>query len=484
MSNDSSQISEREREILRLVATGATNQQIAYQLNISVNTVKVHLRNIFGKIGVASRTEATVFAVRSGLVQLSEAASEAGVVPPTAVAETLPDEAEPLLAQLDDADVFADTPETAHEWTAVPIRPVVAPAAPAPVAKGRFWLLGGVLLAALLIAGAVALYITRNNTIAPATSTAVSSSTDQPTVDTQTRWRTLAPMPSGRAGFALTSYNSDNNQYFYVIGGETNGTVSDQLLRYEPGTNTWTALTSKPTAVSDVQAEVIGNKVYVPGGRLASGAISDVFESYDPRRDKWTALKPLPSKLSGYALAAFEGKLYLFGGWDGQNYHAEVWQYDPGLDKWSAKSPMQTERAFADAAVPERQGRIYVIGGENTSGALTTNESYNPAEDDGSGQSWSTKAPLPAPSSHLAAATTGRTIFVIGGSSGGKQLLQYSVALDSWKPDALPIEPLRDLRAEANIDKLYVIGGQNGSTSSAAAYDYQANYNVFLPISP
>src|SRR5438034_11639110 len=100
MSNDTSQISEREREILRLVATGATNQQIAHQLNISINTVKVHLRNIFGKIGVASRTEATVFAVRSGLVQISEAAT------PTAVADALPEEAEPLLAQLNDADVF------------------------------------------------------------------------------------------------------------------------------------------------------------------------------------------------------------------------------------------------------------------------------------------------------------------------------------------------------------------------------------------
>jgi DNA-binding CsgD family transcriptional regulator/N-acetylneuraminic acid mutarotase len=474
MSNDSSQISEREREILRLVATGATNQQIAYQLNISVNTVKVHLRNIFGKIGVTSRTEATVFAVRSGLVQLSEASA----VAPTAVAEAPPEEAEPLIGQLDVADVFADTPEAAREWPATPAEPIVVNP-PAPSAKRWPWLLGAGLLAALLVVGTI-IYTTIRGTpsVAP---TSTASSPSNATPDTRARWRTLAPMPAGRSGFALTSYNSDNNQYLYVIGGETNGTVSNELLRYEPGTNTWTALTSKPTAVSDVQAEVVGNRIYVPGGRLASGAISDVFESYDPRRDKWTALKPLPGKLSGYALAAFEGKLYLFGGWDGQNYHAEVWQYDPGLDSWSPKSPMPNGRAFADTAVPERQGRIYVIGGENASGSVTANESYNPAEDDGSGQPWSTKAPLPAPSSHLAVATTGRTIFVIGGSNAGKQLLQYSVALDSWKPDALPIEPLRDLRAEANIDKLYIIGGQNGSTSSAAAYDYQASYNVFLP---
>lgn len=61
-------ISEREKEILRLVAHGRSNRQIAEQLIISEHTVKVHLRNIFGKIGATSRTEAGLYAIRQGWV--------------------------------------------------------------------------------------------------------------------------------------------------------------------------------------------------------------------------------------------------------------------------------------------------------------------------------------------------------------------------------------------------------------------------------
>lgn len=61
-------LSEREREILALVAQGLSNKEIAGRLFISENTVRNHLRNILEKLHVHSRVEAAVFAVQHGLV--------------------------------------------------------------------------------------------------------------------------------------------------------------------------------------------------------------------------------------------------------------------------------------------------------------------------------------------------------------------------------------------------------------------------------
>jgi NarL family two-component system response regulator LiaR len=62
------QLSEREREVLRLIAEGRSNAEIAARLVLSEKTVKSHVRNILGKLHVADRTQAAIFAWRHRLM--------------------------------------------------------------------------------------------------------------------------------------------------------------------------------------------------------------------------------------------------------------------------------------------------------------------------------------------------------------------------------------------------------------------------------
>ncbi|MCB0213816.1 MAG: response regulator transcription factor [Anaerolineae bacterium] len=59
-------LTERETDVLGLLARGLTNKDIAQTLILSVRTVEAHLRNIFGKLNVSSRTEAALWATRHG----------------------------------------------------------------------------------------------------------------------------------------------------------------------------------------------------------------------------------------------------------------------------------------------------------------------------------------------------------------------------------------------------------------------------------
>ncbi len=61
-------LSERELEVLRLIAAGASNEEIAGQLVIAISTVKRHVSNIFGKLGVSNRTQAVIYAQSIGLL--------------------------------------------------------------------------------------------------------------------------------------------------------------------------------------------------------------------------------------------------------------------------------------------------------------------------------------------------------------------------------------------------------------------------------
>jgi two-component system, NarL family, response regulator LiaR len=63
-------LTERETEVLRLLARGRSNKEIAHDLTIGEKTVKTHVSNILSKLGVPSRTQAALYAVRIGLVTL------------------------------------------------------------------------------------------------------------------------------------------------------------------------------------------------------------------------------------------------------------------------------------------------------------------------------------------------------------------------------------------------------------------------------
>jgi len=425
-----SELTEREREILRLIASGASNKDIALQLFISPNTVKVHLRNIFAKIGAASRTEAAVYAIREGIAQA------------------------------------ADLPALAH---ATQESPAVIPAPLETKNKTYyFWIAA---LITVLLAGVVALMVrtTRAPTIAVAS--------PEPAATPLPRWQARADLPTARGGLAVAVYENQ----IYAIGGETTQGVTGVMEQYDVASDTWKALTPKPLPVTDINAAVIGGQIYIPGGRLASGRVTDVLESYDPRRALWERRAPLPVALSGYALAAFEGKLYIFGGWDGQKFLATVYEYDPGQDNWIERTPMPTARGFAGAAIAG--GKIYVIGGTAGKQALAVNEEYLPERG-----AWSRRAPLPEGRYAMGVASIADILYVVGGVGqiGASLLpLQYVHQQDQWQEFESPFsQRWSHLGLVPFQTQLYGVGGWQNNMPAAQNLSYQAIYTILIPVIP
>ncbi len=464
MTNESP-ISEREREILRLVATGATNQQIAVALNISVNTVKVHLRNIFAKIGVESRTEATVYAIRAGIVSVGETGmadavestpeSDAPASPITPSAPpSLPDD------RLPEAPVAASAPD---------VTPVAAPGSE-PIAqpalfRSRFvpWLIGLIGLIALVAIIAFSLRLLS----APPTVTSATPATLEGAVQ---RWFTRQPLSEPRDDFALTGY--DLEQRLYVIGGRRAGIASAAVDRYDPETDRWVRVTDKPTAVSHAGAITLRGLIFVPGGELADGQVSDQLEIYDPREQRWFRGQSLPAPRSRYALAAWEGQLYLIGGWDGSSIRAEVFVYDPVLDRWESGPPLPQARR--NAGVTVASGRLYITGGEGEHGPLRDSAWLEPGANPA--RRWIAIAPLPQPIARPVVVGLSNTLLVF--DSERREGLTYDVAADAWSRAPLPPEATIFAPGVLLNASIYFVGD---SRAQGVLSEYRALYVIFIP---
>ncbi|MCD6289240.1 MAG: hypothetical protein J7M34_01960 [Anaerolineae bacterium] len=429
-------LSDRELEVLRLVATGATNQQVARELAISPNTVKVHLRNIFEKLDVSSRTEATMLAVQEGWLPIEGAS-------PTA--------------------------------PAAPVAP--PPALPSVRPWQRVYLSFVVLVAVLAIVWPLVVGTGPGPALGPFSDRGRAGLGPAPWVDTP-RWKLRAALPRPRDRLAVVAYMGR----LYAIGGEGPGGVSGAVYVYDPASNSWAARAHKPTPVSNFGVAVINGKIYAVGGCTSGGGVSDALEVYDPANDVWSQLDPMPVPRCGHAVAALDDRLYVFGGWDGSRYTADVLIYDPGARTWRTGTPMPVARGFLGAVALD--DLIYVVGGYDGDREYALAHRYDPVADLQGAPAWEELPSMLEPHGGVGATASGGALYIIGGGWRGN--LEYNERFDplsgTWSRVSSPLEmQWRNPGVAALGSMVYVVGGWSGDYLSITAA-YQSSFRMFLPL--
>jgi DNA-binding CsgD family transcriptional regulator/N-acetylneuraminic acid mutarotase len=435
------ELSERERDIVKLVATGVSNKEIAQKLNITTNTVKVHLKNIFAKIGVLSRTEATLYAIEYGIV---DAPGNRGI---------------------------QTEPDTANWRTFF---------------SKRQWFIIPTLTLFLLATIIVPWYLMQQQNISP-TVTQVALFTPTPLP----RWQEQAPMPEGRAGMAATMYENQ----IYIFAGENETGITGSTLRYDLNNGTWGTAADKPTPVTDIQAAMIGEKVYIPGGWTGSSVSRDL-DVFNPRLNTWEKKASLPQPRSGYAMAALEGRLYLFGGWDGEKVTNITYTYNPYEDVWTELNPMPIARAYMSAVTIDN--KIYIIGGWDGKNSISRTDVYFPNREGTGDINWFQYTSLPNPLCRYAITEITNIIYLLGMSgndcssnkdfslsneNSNQVMYQFITNTNSWyRIDVSPFGIGFDSTLITVDNLLYNIGGYINGYVRSTNQTYHALYTSQIPI--
>lgn len=433
MPDGANPLSKREQEILTLVARGLTNQEIARELVLSPNTVKVHLRNIFEKLGVASRTEAIVRAAQGGWIEVAGLDEEP--------------EGTSSLATPQSADV------PLASWQRV------------------YLVLAAILVAAALLGPG----LLDRLQAAPAANDLSDWNLPRLGIPPRRdvgRWEQLAPMPVARSRLGLAPAGG----LLFAVGGETAQGVTAAVEAYDPALNRWSSRAAKPTAVSNAQAAALNGLVYVPGGTLGDGTVTAVLEVYDPQDDTWQEGTPLPEARAGHALAALDGRLYVAGGWDGSRYVDTLLIYDPSAGRWD--SGPQAPAAFGFGAAAALGDRILIAGGYDGSQEVASCWLYYPPE-----ARWESCAPLIAPRGGLGLAADGAAVYAIGG--GWTEPLGFNERYDSltntWASLPTPIDgQWRHLGVASEGALIYAVGGWSGDYLDGTEA-FQGPFRAFLP---
>jgi len=446
------ELSERELEILKLLATGLSNKEIASQLFLSINTVKVHLRNIFAKLGVQSRTEATLIAIQRGYVTVPGAITANGEA---AVAS------EPIGTGVQtEVAALAAAPPTIEIEPALPV-------------KRRIALMG---LAIMAIGLAV---------IAAPRGSAQSSGQAQPFSDSASAgaasvmqtgdsvWQQLSTMSLPRGRLAATAIGSQ----IVAIGGETSNGITGLVEIWDGNRQQWDTGQNKPTPVANVGAVVLNGQIIVPGGYTAAGTPTAIVEAYDVVSDVWTSLGALPAPRFAYAIATYADKVYVFGGWGGQGYANSTFIYDPKTKRWTTGAPLPIGRGFAGAAT--LGDAIYVVGGYADDHELDRCDRYLPQED-----RWEACAPMSVARGGLSVVPIGGRLYAIGGGWTGYLTFneRYDPGTDSWSVAPSPFTgQWRGMGAASLGNDIYTLGGWNGQYLNVLEKYSPFPFSIYVP---
>ncbi|MCA9918566.1 MAG: hypothetical protein KC445_11475 [Anaerolineales bacterium] len=463
MAEKGEELSDREREVLQCVVDGSGNKEIANILSISQNTVKVHLRNIYTKLGVSSRTEATTVALQQGVATLAgvtKQADEAAADSAEALAAVEPAEATPV-------------PDFSH----------IAPKARPQFFPSRIGLIS--LLLVLLVA--VIMLVLQAFGEGPIAEPTPEPFTETPITNDWLQSRSL-PQPVSNMALVGSGLN------LYLMGGETEEGVANKVFIFKTSDVTWQEGTPKPTAVSDITGAELFGEIYVPGGRLPQGQPTNIVEVYSPANDTWRTTTPLPTAVSGGLVLSDGSFIYLFGGWNGQTYLADVYRFDPANSSWQILPSMPTARAFAAGGVVK--GKLYVVGGYDGERPLTECAYFDPtpgAADNETEGSWHTCADTLLPRAGASAAGLFNKLYLFGGGAFSEEEITYSESYnpdaDQWSvvntPQLDELPSWQNLRVTYIETKIYAVGGVRGSTASADMFVYRPlAYQTFIPIAP
>lgn len=448
MAEAPEELSAREIEILSLVATGATNLQVAQALGISVNTVKAHLRRIFGKLGVESRTEATTYAIQLGLIQVGAPEEDPSAAPGGA------------------------PPATA----AVPGRRLRAHLRPAQL---------GLLVLGLAMVLSVTIWPGPQASLAGQASRFVDlggRGEGRSAEAAALRWTQRAPIPTERSRFAQARVGD----VLYVIGGMSAEGWTTAVEGYDVAQDRWASRAPKPTAAANIGAAAVDGRIYVPGGYDAEGRALRALEVYDPATDEWSTAALMPAPRFAYGIAAYGRGFYLFGGHDGEAYVADVWHYDAEGDAWSRVGELDAPRAFLAAATSG--DRIYLTGGYDGETERATALSFSPERAAAGEDPWAVHAGMGAGrAGHAMVAAEGR-VYVVGGGWDGTHYYNevYDISHDVWSTFPTPVVGQWRTLGLSSVSgqdgtRLYAIGGWNGRQLGVVEV-YQATYRVYAPL--